>query len=70
MDCLDRTNVAQQLICMQTIEQFVINPLKKTGQKNLWNEALIELWAYAGDKISKCYSGTESVLTKVTLQGY
>ena len=24
----------------------------------------------AGDKISKCYSGTESVLTKITLQGY
>jgi len=55
---------------MQVIEYLVINPLKQTEMKHLWNEALIELWAYAGDKISKCYSGTESVLTKITLQGY
>ena len=35
-----------------------------------WSEAFIYLWAMAGDFISKEYSGTESVLTQVTLKGH
>lgn len=30
---------------------------------------MICMWAYAGDLISKVYSGTNSVLTAVTLKG-
>lgn len=35
-----------------------------------WEESLIYLWAMGGDFISKEYSGTESVLTKITLKGH
>jgi len=31
---------------------------------------MIVMWAYAGDIISKIYSGTASVLTAVTLKGH
>ena len=32
--------------------------------------AMICMWAYSGDIISKIYSGTPSVLTAVTLKGH
>ena len=35
-----------------------------------WNESFIYLWAMNGDFISQIYSGTESVLTKITLKGH
>jgi len=35
-----------------------------------FTEAIIFLWAIAGDNISKMYSGTPSVLTKITLKGH
>ena len=66
IDCLDRTNVAQQMICLETLTQLI--PDLNTGHK--WNEALIFLWAMGGDHISKEYSGTESVLTQITLKGF
>ena len=31
---------------------------------------MVCMWAYAGDIISKIYSGTPSVLTAVTLKGH
>ena len=34
------------------------------------DQAMICMWAYAGDIISKIYSGTPSVLTAVTLKGH
>ena len=34
------------------------------------DQAMIFMWAYAGDIISKIYSGTPSVLTAVTLKGH
>jgi synaptojanin len=66
IDCLDRTNVAKQVICMKVLDDIVGMP----GKKESWAEALIYLWAMGGDQISKQYSGTESVLTKYTLKGY
>ena len=59
IDCLDRTNVAQQMICLESLISMV------PGMENAeeWNEAFIYLWAMSGDFISKEYSGTESVLT-------
>lgn len=68
IDCLDRTNVAQQMICLETlkslVEEFDCSRVEK------WNEALVYLWAMGGDFISKEYSGTESVLTQITLKGH
>lgn len=66
VDCLDRTNVAQQMTCLETI----VNMVPEMGPPDDWTEAFIYLWAMAGDFISKEYSGTASVLTKVTLKGY
>ena len=59
VDCLDRTNVAQQMICLEAMTNLV------AGMENPeeWSEAFIYLWAMSGDFISKEYSGTESVLT-------
>ena len=34
------------------------------------DRAMIVMWAYAGDIVSKIYSGTASVLTAVTLKGH
>ena len=66
IDCLDRTNVAQQMICLETLISMV--PGMQSPEE--WNEAFIYLWAMAGDFISKEYSGTESVMTQMTLKGH
>ena len=66
IDCLDRTNVAQQMICLESL----ISMVPGMQQPEEWSEAFIYLWAMSGDFISKAYSGTESVLTQVTLKGH
>ncbi len=44
------------------------NNLEPLSEKFL--EGMIFLWAMSGDFISKQYSGTSSVLTKITLKGH
>ena len=66
IDCLDRTNVAQQMISMESLLAMV----PEMANPEEWSEAFIYLWAMSGDFISKEYSGTESVLTQVTLKGH
>ena len=66
IDCLDRTNVAQQMICLESLTKLV-DDMEDVSQ---WEESLIYLCAMGGDFISKQYSGTESVLTKITLKGH
>ena len=39
-------------------------------EKREIERAIVCMWAVAGDIISKVYSGTESVLTAVTLKGH
>jgi len=36
----------------------------------IFKDELTYLWAFMGDFISKEYSGTESVLTKIVLKGF
>ena len=67
VDCLDRTNIVQHLICHKVLSEHV--SILKDLDKS-WEDELIYLWAMAGDHISKEYSGTESVLTKIVLKGY
>lgn len=69
LDCLDRTNVAQQLICQKAIIEFVINTNRLQSLQSKITDALIYLWAMAGDNISVQYSGTPSVATKIVLKG-
>lgn len=66
VDCLDRTNVAQQMICLEAL----MNLIPEMDQPEQYSEAFIYLWAMGGDYISKQYSGTASVLTQVTLKGH
>ena len=48
----------------------MIFPNELSSLQDKFTEGLIYLWAMAGDYISKHYSGTPSVLTKVTLKGH
>jgi hypothetical protein len=69
VDCLDRTGIAQHKICEKVLRELL--PEIKTGELGpSWDADLTFLWAYGGDYISKEYSGTNSVLTKIVLQGY
>ena len=53
------------------MDEFVFkNNETFTQHKDRFHRTIIELWAMAGDFVSKQYAGTTSVLTKVTLQGY
>jgi hypothetical protein len=45
-------------------------PNDLSGVQDKITDALIFLWAMGGDFISKHYSGTASVLTKITLKGH
>ena len=55
------------MLALETLIQLV--PCCGTDPSE-WTEAFIYLWAMSGDFISKEYSGTESVLTQVTLKGH
>ena len=61
--------MAQQLTCSKVVEQFVITPELDLAKDKI-NEGLVYLWAMGGDFVSKHYSGTNSVLTKITLKGH
>lgn len=54
------------MICLHSLIKLVAG----MEDASEWLESLIYLWAMAGDFISKQYSGTESVLTKITLKGH
>ena len=85
IDCLDRTNVAKMMTCQKAFDDFIWRGVdeitegftdeddRQTQADALYKEcqrAMIFMWAYAGDIISKIYSGTPSVLTAVTLKGH
>lgn len=68
------------MICLKALSELVPELSENEPSSSLsknssssgtkWLESLIFLWAMGGDYISKEYSGTESVLTKITLKGY
>ena len=78
IDCLDRTNVAKMITCQKAINDFVLEDFIATSSDNdevneikrEFERETIVMWAYAGDIISRIYSGTASVLTAVTLKGH
>ena len=84
IDCLDRTNVAKMMTCQKAFNDHIWRGIDEITEDYLDEEdrhaqsnslkqeverAMICMWAYAGDIISKIYSGTASVLTAVTLKG-
>ena len=85
IDCLDRTNVAKMITAQKAFDDFVWRGVEEITEdytdsedrifkgQALYKEAkqaLVFMWAYSGDIISKIYSGTPSVLTAVTLKGH
>ena len=55
------------MISLCSLLQLIPNFEEKIEE---WNDNFIYLWAMNGDFISQIYSGTESVLTKITLKGH
>ena len=58
---------------VREINEYVDDEDRRKQADDYYKEierALICMWALAGDIISRIYSGTESVLTAVTLKGH
>ncbi|KAK9366794.1 SacI homology domain-containing protein [Lipomyces kononenkoae] len=67
LDCLDRTNLIQQIISRLALEMFF--ELRETRPGNdLWIRHSV-LWADNGDQLSKIYAGTGALKTSFTRSG-
>lgn len=67
LDCLDRTNMVQQLISKYALELFCMVYKLSPGQ-DLWNKHNF-LWADNGDQLSQIYAGTNALKTSFTRSG-
>lgn len=67
LDCLDRTNLVQQLISKDALDLFLdFNDMY--GNQDLW-EAHANLWADNGDQLSQNYTGTGALKSSFTRSG-
>ncbi|CAI5760382.1 unnamed protein product [Candida verbasci] len=66
LDCLDRTNLIEQIICRRIFENILIN-------QGIMNESFIlkhnALWADNGDAISQIYTGTNALKSSFSRSG-
>ncbi|KAK4058577.1 Inositol-1,4,5-trisphosphate 5-phosphatase 1 [Microbotryomycetes sp. JL221] len=77
-DCLDRTNVVQDILSRFALENFILNTFQSNDQQHdshgfnlnstLWN-AHRTLFAENGDALSKIYVGTGAINTSFTRSG-
>ncbi|KAK9480386.1 SacI homology domain-containing protein [Lipomyces japonicus] len=67
LDCLDRTNLVQQIISKLAIEIFAQQKDILPGNE-LWLRHSV-LWADNGDQLSKIYAGTGALKTSFTRSG-
>lgn len=67
LDCLDRTNVIQGIISQMAIESFLGHREQYVGDE-FWNMHG-NLWADAGDALSKIYAGTGALKSSFTRTG-
>lgn len=69
-DCLDRTNVVQDVLSRFALENFILNadPSWQNSDSALWNSHRV-LWAENGDALSKQYTGTGALNTSYTRSG-
>jgi hypothetical protein len=68
LDCLDRTNLIQQLISQDAIELFLEYYDINAGGPDLWHKHGV-LWADNGDQLSQIYAGTNALKTSFTRSG-
>ena len=67
LDCLDRTNVIQGIISQIAIDSFLGHRDQVVGEE-FWN-VHGNLWADAGDALSKIYAGTGALKSSFTRTG-
>lgn len=67
LDCLDRTNVIQQVISLQTLIDF-FNERNMHDLSHLKDQHRI-LWADHGDRISQIYTGTNALKSSFSRSG-
>lgn len=68
-DCLDRTNVVQDVLSQFALENFILSTDPSWQSSSaLWNSHRV-LWAENGDSLSKQYTGTGALNTSYTRSG-
>lgn len=67
LDCLDRTNLVQQLISKEALEMFFELHHIAPGQ-DIWTRHNF-IWADNGDQLSQIYAGTNALKTSFTRSG-
>lgn len=67
LDCLDRTNVIQGIVSQLAIDSFLGHRDQLVGEE-FWN-VHGNLWADAGDSLSKIYAGTGALKSSFTRTG-
>lgn len=67
LDCLDRTNVIQQVISLKTVLEY-LNSNHNYDLSNLKNKHST-LWANHGDRISQIYTGTNALKSSFSRSG-
>ncbi|ODV85565.1 hypothetical protein CANARDRAFT_176012 [[Candida] arabinofermentans NRRL YB-2248] len=67
LDCLDRTNVVQQVISIAALEDF-LKSFRKGDPFDLKNKHS-SLWADHGDQISQIYTGTNALKSSFSRSG-
>lgn len=68
LDCLDRTNVVEGLLCKDTLNSFLVNFMRSSADI-LFNMCLNEQWADNGDELSRIYTGTGALKSGFTRSG-
>lgn len=73
LDCLDRTNLIQQVICKNVLDSILQNQSSGSHRDRLVNEDIIikhnSLWADNGDAISQIYTGTNALKSSFSRSG-
>ncbi|KAF3906420.1 Synaptojanin-1 [Dactylellina cionopaga] len=67
LDCLDRTNLIQQIISQMAIERF-LRHRNERALTELWSRHSV-LWADNGDALSRIYAGTGALKSSFTRSG-
>jgi inositol-1,4,5-trisphosphate 5-phosphatase len=62
LDCLDRTNIVQMMICLEALS-FASPTLAINFSTH--RDVIVDMWIKNGDAISRGYSGTGSVLSRL-----
>lgn len=73
LDCLDRTNLIQQVISRSIVEHILRNSFNGTHRDTLVGEDVLNkhnlLWADNGDAISQIYTGTNALKSSFSRSG-